>query len=592
MALFIEQHQVALSLFLLFGIFIGFALDRIPASGVAVIGAAAFLAFGFVTRENALAVFSNDAALTVAAMLVLSAALVGTGTLEAISGKILLLVRVSPMSAIALLLGMALVGSAFMNSTPIVAIMIPLAMTLANALGITPKRLLIPLSYMAILGGTCTLLGTSTNLIVNGLAVQAGLPSFGIFEITLIGLISAVTGALFLALFGKHLLPSEIAPGGAALEEKSDILTTVKIRDGFPEVGKPYADVDLFAPRGVKLVSVTRGAATLDAHDPETVVTLGDRVTLRVTSKELATLLPKPELEMGTRVRIESNEEKVVKRATIGVGCQAVGKRIQEADFMSRHPVTTLGVRRRQNLAGPDFRSLRYKAGDQVWLHGSEEVLAAVASDASLIFSNTPAAKPFKRGHATLAIGTLATIVLTAAFGWLPLVVAAFLGIALLLVTGGLDTEDAWEAVNLDVLILIFAMLIVGTGLQNTGAVDAVVNGSMPMLRALSPIGVIVVIYALTSCLTEVVTNNGVAVIMTPMAIGLAEPLEIPARALVLTVMLASSASFATPIGYQTNTLVHVAGQYTFAEFMRIGVPMNLVVGAASCGTLWAIYLR
>lgn len=578
----INDHRVMISLGILVLMLIGFMRERLPPSGIGVIGAALFILLGYVSEDELLAVFSNSAAIAIGGMLVLSAALVRTGTLEALAGRVLELARTRPVLAIALVLCVAMVASAFVNSTPVVVIFIPLVASLAAAVGAGAKKLLIPLSYVAILGGSCTLIGTSTNLLVDSIAREQGLEGFGIFDITGVGLISAVAGCGFLALFGRLLLPSGAAAGTPA-NDNIDVLTELRLGDDFAELGKSWAKASFLSHRGVKLVRASRGSQRIDVDDEATLMQAKDRVVLRVTSPELATLATLPGIVLGLRVRRPSDETETIGRITVATESAIVGRPLREAHFMSRFAVSVIGVQRRRNLAGPELASLVVKGGDRLWVRGLEDELAGIASDPWLIPSTVPPAKPFLRDRAVAAVLTLTLVIGCAALGLVPLAAGAIVGVGFLLAINSIDTADAWSALNADVLVLIYAMLVVGTGLQNTGAVDAVIAQSLPMLDSMTPLGIIVVVYVLTSVLTETVTNNAVAVIMTPLVIGLAAQLEVPPLPLVVSVMFAASGSFATPIGYQTNTLVHIAGNYRFVEFLKIGIPMKLLVGAVTC---------
>ena len=578
----IVDHGAVLGLVILALMLLAFTRESIPPSGVGVIGAAAFVALGIVDQEGLLAAFANPAAVAIGAMLVLSAALVRTGTLEALAGRVLSLAKTRPRTAVVAVLGVAAVASAFVNSTPIVVILIPLMVSLAAAVGTGPKKLLIPLSYIAILGGSCTLIGTSTNLLVDSIAREGGLPGFGIFDITGVGLIAATVGCLFLALTGRFLLPASVETG-TERGERAVIVTELRIADDFEEIGTPWAQAAFVSHRGVRVVQISRAGDKLDPRSDAVRIEAKDRVVLRVTAAELATLVETPGLDVGLRVRSPTDGELRLARVTVAAESDIVGRRVAEAPFLSRFPVALIGVRRRRNLAGPDLARLVVRPGDRLWVRALSEDVAGVAADPYLIVTSVPRVKPFLRRRASIAVATLAAVIAVASLGLAPLAPAAVVAVGFLLLVRSLDTADAWGALNIDVLVLIYSMLVVGTGLQNAGSVDLVVRLVRPLLESLPLLGVIAVVYALTSVLTEAVTNNAVAVIMTPLVIQLAASLGIDPTALIVTVMFAASSSFATPVGYQTNTLVHVAGNYRFAEFLKIGVPMNLVVGAVTC---------
>jgi di/tricarboxylate transporter len=579
---FIEAHQATISLILIAAMFVAFVREILPASAVATITAAAFLVFGFIDTDDAVGVFANSAVVTIGAMLVISAALVRTGVLEALASRVLALAQNRPRLALSAILVGTLVLSAFVNTTPVVVIMLPLMTSLAAAIGIANRKVLIPLSYVAILGGTCTLLGTSTNLLVDGLAREAGQPGFGIFEITPIGMVAALTGLAWLAFAGNRLLP-----GGEGDRQsgpsRPTILSEVAIGPDFPNLGKDYAKHNAFMPRGVNIVGVYRKGAKL-AHDEEGVqCEAGDVVVFRATQEELATMATLKGATLGLSVRDPGTEGLETLRITIGPNSRDIDNTLLQARFMSRIPMRALGMSRSRHLAGPDLDSARLRAGDRIWVEARRGDLDALASDPGIILSEVSLAKPFRREKAALAIATLATVVGLSALGVLPIAALGIIGVAFLLATRGIDAADAWEALSGELFVLIFAMLMVGKGLENTGAAELVVSSVMPLLQGQSPIVVIIALYALASTLTEAVSNNAVAVILTPIAISMSEQLGMDARTLLVAVMFGASASFATPIGYQTNTIVYTAGNYRFSDFVRIGVPMNLIVGIATC---------
>ena len=246
-----------------------------------------------------------------------------------------------------------------------------------------------------------------------------------------------------------------------------------------------------------------------------------------------------------------------------------------------------LGVSRYRHVAGRELGRVRLRPADRLLLEGPSSALAQVVNETELIVAGRAKARPYRRTRAPLAIGALGLVVGLAGLGVMPIAGLAILGVSAVLLTRAIESDEAWRTIDGSILVLVFAMLAVGRGLENTGAVQLVVETLKPLLETLPPLGLVLAIYALTSILTELMSNNAVAVIVTPIVIALAASLGIDPRGLVITVMVAASASFSTPIGYQTNTLVYLAGHYRFTDFLRVGPPMNIAVGLATSVAVW-----
>jgi di/tricarboxylate transporter len=279
-------------------------------------------------------------------------------------------------------------------------------------------------------------------------------------------------------------------------------------------------------------------------------------------------------------------EDGVVVEAFVAPRRHSVGRTLAEMGLGSHFGARVLGIHRPNHNAGADMASVRLRPADRLLIEGQEEGISRLAEEANLVSITASEERSFRRSKAPIAIAALMAVVGFAAFNVMPIEALAFIAVVAILLLRCIDSDEAWSAVDGSILILIFAMLAIGTGLQNTGAIELVVSVISPWIAQMSPIVALVAVYALSSFLTEVASNNAVAVIITPLAIGLAESLGIDPRAFVVAVMFAASASFATPIGYQTNTLVYGAGNYTFADFLKIGLPMNIIIGLATCAAI------
>ena len=554
--------------------FVFFVREVFPTEVVAIAGAALLLASGVLPYDRALSVLSNPAPWTIAAMFIVMGALVRTGALDVLTRLAERSAKKRPKTAVAGLIAGVMAASAVMNNTPVVVVMIPVVVQLSTTLGAKASKFLIPLSYAAIMGGSLTLIGTSTNLLVDGVARTAGLEPFSIFEIFPIGLVVCVWGLIFMGLFGNRLLPDRDSMANMLSDRsKKKFFTEAVIPPDSNLIGREALSVQLFKRDGVRLVDVIRGDVSLRRDLAGVTLQVGDRVVLRTEMTELLSLQTNKELK---RVDQVSAVETTTVEVLITPGCKMVGRSLGSLRLRRRYGVYPLAVHRRDKNIGRQLDALVVKVGDTLLLEGAPEDIQRLAVDMDMVDVSHPSARAYRRSHAPIAIAALVGIVALAAFDVAPILLLAVVAVALVLVTGCIDADEAFSFVEGRLLALIFAMLAVGAALEQSGAVSLLVDFVAPALMNVPPVIVVLAVFVITSTITEIVSNNAVAVIMTPIAIGLATALGLDPRPLVVAVMIAASCAFATPIGYQTNTLVYGPGGYRFTDFMRIGVPLNI----------------
>ena len=542
--------------------------------------------------EDAIAGFANAAVITVASMFVISAALIRTGAIGFIGDRIIALSRGNPQLVLVLSMISVACCSAFMNNTPVVVLFVPIILRVCSTYGISPSKFLIPVSYASILGGTCTLIGTSTNILVSDIAgkyTDLGLHRLGMFEISPVGIPIALAGLVFVALFGRRFLPDRktVTSTLMAVEQKT-FMTELEIQAGSPCTGKTVAEAFLSSYEDLAILEVIRGERIIYPPLDQVVLKEKDILLTKGTASEIIqvqqdkTAVIAPELGPDRVRLIEKNY--TLAEIVIMPLSQFVGKTIDQVQFKRRYDVNVIAILRRGRHMHiqEQIRNVILAVGDTLLVQGGEEGIAKLRQAENILLLEGIGESIAFPKRAPIAIAALVWVVVGATLNLMPIYLLALIGATFIVATKCLPLKEAYRSLDASVLVLIAATIGFGSAMQNTGTARLYAEAVISAVEPMGPIAVIASVLALTSLLTEFISNNASAVLMTHVAIAAAIGLGYQPMPFVMAVLFGASACFATPIGYQTNLFVYGPGGYRFTDYMILGIPINILVVAVS----------
>ena len=569
-------------------VFIAFVKEWFSPDLVAMGAFVLLLGAGILPEEKALAVFSNPAPIIVSCMFVLSAALERTGTIEALGEWFGKLAGTREMRILVMLMLIVAPLSAFVNNTPVVVVFMPILLALARKHDLVASRFLIPLSYAAIVGGTCTIIGTSTNLVASGIAKEGGLEEFGMFEVSKLGVIFVGVTFLYMLFIGRKLLPDRVTLSTLfESDEGKEFLTVAIISKGSELIGKKIKDSRLGKIRNFRIIEVVRSGNKLTTSIDQIVFEEGDQLLVKTRVEGVMDAGETTGIEIGVKgeLGLQSlhTDSAILIEGVIGPGSSLVGRSLKDLNFRERFGVIILAVHRRGVNLRDSFENVKLAFGDTILVEGSVERINTLSQERDFINLSQPKGRSIRRSKVPFAVGALLLFMGLASFKVAPLIVLA-LGAALFtLFTRCIEPSEAYESIDWKVVFMIFGMLGLGTALQEVKVIENIAIKVTDWAAILNNIHVLVaVIYLITAVLTEIISNNAVAALLTPIAITIGVALDLDPRPLVVAVMFAASASFSTPIGYQTNTYVYGAGGYKFTDFSRVGIPLALILWGLS----------
>ncbi len=545
-------------------------------------------ATGILSANDALSGFSNSGLITVAAMFVVAAGMHASGAIDLLVNKLLGRPK-TVRSAITRMFFPVVFLSSFLNNTPVVATMIPAIYSWSRKIGISPSKLMIPLSYTAILGGTITLIGTSTNLIVNGqYQVLTGEPGFSLFSIAAVGLPVAIFGFLLMWLLFPKLLPDRTQ--GQAFSNLREFTLEVCIAPNGPLVGKTVEQAGLRHLQRVYLIEIDRRGTAITVVSPEEILQEGDRLVFAGDTDAISDLLRINGIIASTEEdQIQTfttpHAERRLIEAVVSPHCAALGYAIRDSRFRARYGAAVLAVARNGERIKGNLGSITLQAGDTLLLEARPAFISRQRYNKDFLLINDLNTESPRHERAYLAWGILVGVIVAASFEVISMLNGALIGAGLMVITGCCSANQAEKSIDLTVIITIAASFALGMALEKTGvakylAVNIVeLSGGRPWL-------LLILVYVSISILTEVITNNAAALLMLPIVLEITEKADLNNVPFVFAIMMAASASFATPLGYQTNMMVYGPGEYRFTDFLRVGIPMNIVAAIVTITVL------
>ncbi len=585
--------EIGIVLFVLLGAVILFATERVPVDVVAIVAMSVLVVTGVLTPQQGVSGFSNSATITVAFMFILSAALFKSGAVVNIGNRIAQLFKYNFWLGITATMVTVGVISAFINNTPVVAIFIPIMVGAAAQSKLSLAKMLMPLSFASMFGGVCTLIGTSTNILVSGVAAEQGLEPFSMFEMTRMGVVFFGVGLIYMLTIGIRLIPNR--GGEDELMKKfgmGDYLTEIVLLSNAPSVGSSIKNSPLVKKLDIDILEVKRQGQTFIMPSEEMVLEEGDILKVRCNVEKIKALKEREGIALKSDTKFKTlgeiaDSKKTSNRITfveavIAPNSPFEGKTVKELGFRQRFGATVLAIRHRGELMRDKVATTVLRPGDTLLIEVEKEQLRNLQQlelrgrNTFLIVSEVDLPE-YRKDKMLTVVLTLVGVIALASFEILPIMMAAIVGSMFLVLTRCITMEEAYHAIDWKVIFLLAGAISLGVALDVSGAAALISGFLIHIVGGLGPVAIVSVLYLITSLMTESMSNNASAVLLAPIAIAASVEMGVDARPMLMAITFAASSSFMTPVGYQTNTMIYGVGGFRFSDFLRVGGPLNLI---------------
>ena len=571
---------------LLIGILLGtlilFISDRLSADLVALLALVALLLFKFITPEEAVSGFSNSATITIGAMFILSAGLIHTGLVDQLAVLAAEKIKNAQYGLMLFIIVIAGGVSAFINNTAVVAVFLPVIIKISRERGLSPSKFLIPLSFAAILGGSVTLIGSSTNILVSAIAKDHGLAEFKMFEFAPVGMTLFVAGGLFLWLFAYRILPERASTGELTKSyNMKRYLTEITVTESSPLIGKTLMEKKIAETYDVNILEIIRGEEKIWRKLRSTAIEKDDLLLVRGSVQNIVKFTTGENLQSLSDTVLGDEdlqaEDVILAEAVIAPNSTLIGYTVKEINFRQRFSAFVLAVQSHGTTFRDKIGRIPLHFGDSLLLQGSSKAIQNLQNNQDFLMLEEVKLEKYRTNKALLAIGIIALVVLFSALELLPIMVAAIFVAVLMVVTGCINIKEAYANIDWMVIFLLAGLIPMGIALQKSGLVRSAADNLLILFGDLSPVFILSALYIGTVLLTSILSNTATAIVVAPIGISMALSLGVNPKPFLMAIMFGASTSLITPIGYQTNTLVYSPGRYKFIDYLKVGLPLNIM---------------